>query len=100
MKFEIEHTDARLIAEYIFDLMRPNLPPVCDKKDSAIMSVQELSDYLKVDPSWVYKQIQFKSIPHFHAGKYPRFKKQDIDVWIQENSTPPTKAPYPKLSSR
>lgn len=100
MKFELEQSDVRMIAEHIYELIKPALTPVSDDKDRLIMNVKELSEYLKVEQSWVYKQIQFKSIPHFHAGKYPRFRKREIDVWIRENSTPSTKVPYPKLISR
>lgn len=100
MKFELEHSEVRMIAEQIMELIKPALAPVRDDTGRSIMDVKELSEYLKVECSWVYKQIQYKAIPHFHAGKYPRFRKRDIDVWIRENSTPPTKAPYPKLISR
>lgn len=74
--------------------------PTAGRADSAIMDVEELAAMLKVDKSWVYKQVQFKAIPHFHAGKYPRFKRKEIDAWIQEQSMPSTCSPYPKLKAR
>ena len=74
--------------------------PSARKQDDSIMSVQELADYLKVKPSWIYKQVQFKSIPFFYAGRYPRFKRKEIEAWIQEHSTPSTCPPYPKLKVR
>ena len=68
--------------------------------ESIIMDVDELAAYLKVNSTWVYKQVQFKSIPHFHAGRYPRFKRKEIEAWILEQSMPITCAPFPKLKTK
>jgi len=76
------------------------LPTPGRQTDNIIMDVEEVAELLRVDKSWVYKQVQFKSIPHFHAGKYPRFKRKEIDAWIQEQSLPSTCPPYPKLKVR
>ena len=98
MKLELEQTDLQRIAEHVLDALRPLLAGTGkDKPVDAVMDVQALADYLKVAPTWVYKQVQFKSIPHFHAGKFPRFKRSEIDSWIKQNSTPSTCPPYPKL---
>lgn len=100
MKLELEQTDIHMIAASVVDAIRPLLAPQQGKPDELILDVKALAGYLKVDPSWVYKQVQFKSIPHFHAGKYPRFKRKEIDAWIKEQSKPSTCAPYPKLKLR
>ncbi|MGR3318554.1 MAG: helix-turn-helix domain-containing protein [Candidatus Anammoxibacter sp.] len=42
-----------------------------------------LSDYLKVKQSWVYDKIHTNGIPYQKAGKFPRFRKKQIDKWLE-----------------
>lgn len=90
MKSELEEKDIEAIAEKVAEKLRPVL---CGKgKDAAedtIFDVPGLADYLKVDPSWVYKQVSFKAIPHFKNGKYTRFRKSAIDKWIDSQTISP-----------
>jgi excisionase family DNA binding protein len=95
MIIQIDDTDIDRIASKVCAMLHGSVP--AGKAASAIMDVEELAAMLKVNTSWVYKQIQFKSIPHFHAGKYPRFKRKEIDTWIQEQSMPSTCQPYPQM---
>ena len=98
MRIDIEEMDIERIASKICSMLTSIVP--ADKTNSIIMDVEELAQLLKVDKSWVYKQVQFKSIPHFHAGKYPRFKRKEIDDWIYQQSVPSTCPAYPKLKSK
>lgn len=100
MVIQIDDNDIERIAAKLFTMLSSGGLPVTGKADSIIMDVEELAGLLKVNTSWIYKQIQFKSIPHFHAGKYPRFKRKEIDAWIQEQSVPSTCPPYPKLKGK
>ncbi len=52
-----------------------------------IMDIDTLSRYLKVKKTWVYKRVQFKEIPFSKVGKYPRFRKKDIDAWFEDQSS-------------
>ena len=49
-----------------------------------ILTIQELSDYLKVPVSTLYKLVREKSIPSFKVGKHWRFHKDAIDAWIAQ----------------
>jgi len=93
---QIEESDIERIATRLFLMLQETSAP-SKTEISPIMNVDELADLLRVEKTWVYKQVQFKSIPHFHAGKYPRFKRKEIDQWIHDQSMPSTSAPYPKL---
>ncbi|MBV5326527.1 MAG: helix-turn-helix domain-containing protein [Chlorobium sp.] len=96
MEIQIDENDIERIAARIKSMLQE--ATVSSKNpDSIIMDVADLAGFLRVDKSWVYKQVQFKSIPHFHAGKYPRFKRKEIDSWIVDQSMPSTCSPYPKL---
>lgn len=103
MKIEFESQDIEGIAQRVVELIRPMLSCSSRHEDSSIVfDVRGLSDYLKVDPSWVYKKVSLKEIPHFHAGKYPRFKKSVIDKWIENQTTeslPPLKVKKYKVAS-
>ena len=54
-----------------------------------IFDVKQLACYLKVDESWIYKQVSLKAIPFFKCGKYTRFKKSEIDRWVESETVKP-----------
>ena len=53
-----------------------------DGNADEILTIQELSDYLKVPVSTLYKLVREGSIPSFKVGKHWRFHKDAIDKWI------------------
>ena len=46
------------------------------------MTVQEVAEYLNVDPKTVYRQVNRGNLPGFKVGGTWRFQKDDIDDWI------------------
>ncbi len=44
-----------------------------------ILNIREVSDYLKIPVSTVYKLIQKGKIPAVKLGKHWRFMKKDLD---------------------
>jgi excisionase family DNA binding protein len=89
MKFEIEPQDIEAIAQRVAEIIRPMvLHQKRDEKD-IIFDVPGLAEYLHVNPSWVYKAVSLKSIPYFKAGKFPRFRKKDIDRWAENKAVRP-----------
>jgi excisionase family DNA binding protein len=81
MKTEVEPKDVEAIAKRVVEILLPLIPS--GRPDDDIFDKQGLADYLKVDISWVDKQITNRVIPYFKAGKYTRFKKSHIDRWIE-----------------
>ncbi len=53
-----------------------------------IMTIQELSKYLKVPVSTLYKLVRTGAIPSFKVGKHWRFRKDAIDHWISNENGP------------
>lgn len=53
---------------------------------SAIMTIGEVADYLKVTERTIYRLAAAKQIPAFKVGGSWRFSKSDIDTWIQKQS--------------
>lgn len=89
MKIEINDDDLiNAIAAEVVKRLTPLL--VRDLKDTGdeLMTVEELSKYLKVTKSFVYDKIHTGKIPVKKVGKLPRFRKKDIDKWILNPYSP------------
>jgi excisionase family DNA binding protein len=50
-----------------------------------ILTVKEVAEYLKLAQKTVYKLAANNQIPAFKVGNSWRFKKTDIEEWIEEN---------------
>ena len=100
MRFELETQDIEAIAHMVVEALRPLITKNGTTNREEIMGVQDLCQYLKVDESWVYKQVSLKTIPFFKAGKYTRFRKSKIDRWIEENAIKPLSEPSLKAVKR
>lgn len=49
-----------------------------------IMTAQELSAYLKITTTTIYKLAQQGEIPSFKVGSEWRFKKELVDRWLEK----------------
>ena len=82
MKIELEESDMQAIADRIADTLRPVTSSA--KAEDQVLDKQGLAEYLHVDTSWIDKNYE-DLLPHFHVGKYPRFKKSKIDKWMDSH---------------
>lgn len=46
-------------------------------------NVKEISEYLKCSESLIRKYVRNKSIPYFRVGNRLYFRKESVDLWIQ-----------------
>ena len=46
------------------------------------MTVQDVAEYLNVDPKTVYRMVKRGDLPGFKVGGSWRFQKEDLDAWI------------------
>lgn len=51
-----------------------------------ILTIKELSAYLKTSEKTIYRLLSKNEIPAFKVGTAWRFKKEAIDQWIEEQS--------------
>jgi excisionase family DNA binding protein len=51
-----------------------------------VMTVKELSEYLRVHPSTVYKLLRREELPAFRIGSDWRFNAELIDRWCFERN--------------
>jgi len=54
-------------------------------QESAFLSIQDLSRYLEIRPKTIYAKVEERSIPHYRVGKLIRFKRSEIDLWMEGN---------------
>jgi excisionase family DNA binding protein len=82
MKTEFEPSEIEEIAQKVAEIILPRLHQNAEVVGNTIFDVEGLADYLKVGKQWVYEKVHRNDIPHFKMGKYPRFRKSDIDRWL------------------
>ena len=58
------------------------------------MTLQEVAEYLQIKERTIYDWAQKGQIPAFKLGNVWRFKREDIDLWIEERKkdTPRSRA--------
>jgi len=54
--------------------------------ETDIMTIKEVADYLKLKEKTAYKLVAEGKIPGFKVGGPWRFKKSEIEKWIEERS--------------
>ncbi len=80
MKIEID--DSKLINDIVEKVVEQITPLFNNSNNDELMDVQGLADYLKVKRQWVYEKVHKREIPFHKAGKFPRFRKKFIDLWL------------------
>jgi excisionase family DNA binding protein len=53
--------------------------------EKEFLSIKEVAEYLGVKPCTVYAWAEARMLPHYKFGRFVRFKKSEIDLWIKEN---------------
>lgn len=57
-------------------------------QENEVLTIDELSSYLKIAKSTLYKLAQEGKLPGQKVGKHWRFRKAAIDQWLSENERP------------
>ena len=55
-----------------------------EKRDDSVMTIDELSGYLKIAKSTLYKLAQEGKLPGQKVGRHWRFRKDAVDRWLEE----------------
>ena len=56
-----------------------------------LLTIEELAKYLKISKYTLYKMLEKGKVPGFKIANQWRFKKSDIDRWIEEQRKPTVK---------
>jgi excisionase family DNA binding protein len=54
--------------------------------NSALLTIEELADYLKVTRRTIYEWVKHNKIPAVKLVGQWRFKKDKIDAWLEDQS--------------
>lgn len=55
---------------------------------SAIMTVKEVAEYLRMSEAKVYRLAREGALPVVRIGKSWRFRKDLLETWLEQASTP------------
>ena len=53
---------------------------------SKLMTAKELAEYMQLNPLTVYRKVKGGEIPCIRLGRSIRFKKEQIDEWLEEET--------------
>lgn len=60
--------------------------------DDQILTLEEVSKYLKLNKATVYRMAQAGKMPASKVGKVWRFKRVKIDTWLDGKESPPSRS--------
>jgi excisionase family DNA binding protein len=55
-----------------------------DEKPGDVLTIEELSAYLRIPRSTLYKLVREGKIPSQKVGRHWRFRKEAINRWLDE----------------
>ena len=58
--------------------------------DSAVLTIKEVAEYLKVNERTIYRLAASNELPGFRVGNAWRFKRSDLDDWMLKQTEQPT----------
>ncbi len=92
MKTVLEPEDIQAIAEKVTEMLKPILVSNGNTKPESdvIFDVKRLQVYLNVSDKWIYERTHLKEIPHIKSKGLLRFRKKDIDKWLNQFNVPTT----------
>ena len=63
--------------------------------ENEMMNIEEVADYLKMSERAIYEWVKLQKIPAFKLGNTWRFRKNEIDGWMESNRTGPSPSTFP-----
>ncbi len=63
--------------------------------ENEMMNIEEVANYLKMSERAIYEWVKSQKIPAFKLGNTWRFKKNEIDGWMESNRTGPSPSTFP-----
>jgi len=68
--------------------------------DEIFLTTEEVLEYLQVNLRTVYRLIKAGKIPAVRVGRQWRFRKRDIDAWLDTQRPRQDRVPAPAMSDR
>ena len=67
-------------------------------QEEGFLTTEEVLDYLQVNLRTVYRLIKAGKIPAVRVGRQWRFRKRDIDAWLESQRSRQTSRPTTTLT--
>src|SRR5262245_7331453 len=68
--------------------------------DETFLTTEEVLEYLQVNLRTVYRLIKAGKIPAVRVGRQWRFRKRDIDAWLETQRPRAERPPMPSIPTR
>lgn len=59
----------------------------------SLLTLPEAADYLRLAKQTIYNLVNRGEIPYLKAGRQLRFRKSDLDAWLESGAATPTADP-------
>lgn len=59
-----------------------------ENQSDNVLTIEELSVYLKIPKSTLYKLVREGKIPSQKVGRHLRFHRESIDEWLKRENEP------------
>ncbi len=56
--------------------------------ETGLLTAEQAADYLQISLATLYEKTSNRKIPHNKVGKLLRFRKSELDRWIETKSVP------------
>ncbi len=93
VKFNIPDELVEEIAQRVISKLMPLLSKQNNPDNDILFDVKGLCEYLNVSDKWVYERTHQNEIPFIKVGGLLRFRKKDIDRWLNSYHTPAVDTP-------
>ncbi len=93
MKAEIQIETEQLGNEIVKKVLDGLKTQQSKESKDTLFTVETLAEYLQVSKQWIYERVQFKEIPHIKVRKLLRFRKSQIDNWLDGYKVPAASSP-------
>jgi len=57
---------------------------VLKSNNSSVLTIDDLSTYLKIPKSTLYKLVREGKVPYQKIGRHLRFRRETIDQWLEK----------------
>jgi excisionase family DNA binding protein len=88
--------EAKSRVEAILGELRPTAPPAVTPAEPAptrapgvLLTVREAAEVLAVSPKTLYRMAQLGQAPHVRLGRNVRFRREDLEAWLERRSIRP-----------
>jgi excisionase family DNA binding protein len=74
--------------------------PAAHYDDESLLTVQQVAEWLQVEPRYVYELASSGSLLRVYVGRYVRIPAASVRAYIKANTVEPISSPVPARRAR